>query len=135
MRGRVLGIVVPLSPQASGDVAGVEWYDGGIGFAIPWRDALASAERLKAGKDLVPGLMGIVLKSSDEEPGARPKVDRVRYGSPADKAGIKVGDVVEKIAGRPLRRPTDLQMATGTKYAGDVVSLEIRRVGTSRTSR
>jgi serine protease Do len=127
VRGRVMGIVVPLSPQASGDVAGVEWYDGGIGFAIPWRDALASAERLKAGKDLVPGLMGIVLKSSDEEPGARPKVDRVRYGSPADKAGIKVGDVVEKIAGRPLRRPTDLQMATGTKYAGDVVPLEILR--------
>jgi serine protease Do len=127
VRGRVMGIVVPLSPQANGDVAGVEWYDGGIGFAIPWLDALASAERLKAGKDLVPGLMGVVLKSSEEEPGARPKVDRVRYGSPADKAGIKVGDIVEKIADRPLRRTSDLQMATGTKYAGDVVPLEIRR--------
>ena len=35
VRGRVMGILVPLSPDATGGVAGMEWYDSGIGFAIP----------------------------------------------------------------------------------------------------
>ena len=35
IRGRVLGVLVPLSPQGHDEVAGVEWYDSGIGFADP----------------------------------------------------------------------------------------------------
>ena len=35
IRGRVLGILAPLSPESHEDVAGVEWYDSGIGFAVP----------------------------------------------------------------------------------------------------
>ena len=33
--GRVLGILVPASPDAEGATAGFEWYDSGIGFAVP----------------------------------------------------------------------------------------------------
>ena len=36
--GRVLGVLVPMSPDGSGEVAGVEWYDSGIGFAVPLED-------------------------------------------------------------------------------------------------
>ena len=35
IRGRVMGVIVPLSPQSADEMAGVEWYDSGIGFAIP----------------------------------------------------------------------------------------------------
>ena len=35
LRGRVLGILVPMSPQGEGALAGAEWYDSGIGFAVP----------------------------------------------------------------------------------------------------
>ena len=35
IRGRVLGVIVPLSPQSADEVAGYEWYDSGIGFAVP----------------------------------------------------------------------------------------------------
>ena len=35
IQGRVLGVLVPLSPEATDEVAGVDWYDSGIGFAIP----------------------------------------------------------------------------------------------------
>ncbi|MCY2965873.1 MAG: trypsin-like peptidase domain-containing protein, partial [Planctomycetota bacterium] len=51
VEGKVMGILVPLSPMATGDVAGVEWYDSGIGFAIPLADVYASLDRLKTGKD------------------------------------------------------------------------------------
>ena len=38
-RGRVLGVLVPLSPQKQGgEIAGAEWYDSGIGFAVPLVD-------------------------------------------------------------------------------------------------
>src|SRR5256885_2038084 len=33
--GRVQGVLVPASPRGDSDAAGVEWYDSGIGFAIP----------------------------------------------------------------------------------------------------
>ena len=35
IRGRVMGVIVPLSPQSAEEIAGIEWYDSGIGFAIP----------------------------------------------------------------------------------------------------
>ena len=35
IRGRVMGVIVPLSPESADEVAGYEWYDSGIGFAIP----------------------------------------------------------------------------------------------------
>ncbi|MCA9056546.1 MAG: trypsin-like peptidase domain-containing protein, partial [Planctomycetaceae bacterium] len=57
--GRGIGILVPLSPQKTDETAGVEWYDGGIGFAIPLEDVYAVLGRLKAGEELKPGLMGV----------------------------------------------------------------------------
>src|SRR5262249_18135053 len=56
--GRVFGILVPANPFADGDTAGVEWYDSGIGFAIPLEDGLATLPRLKQGEDLHKGLLG-----------------------------------------------------------------------------
>ena len=49
IEGRVLGVIAPLSPQGNGETAGVEWYDGGIGFAIPLEDVFGSLDRLKQG--------------------------------------------------------------------------------------
>ncbi len=35
LSGRVQGVLVPASPHSEGETAGFEWYDSGIGFAIP----------------------------------------------------------------------------------------------------
>src|SRR5690606_17319965 len=45
--GRVFGVLVPASPQGDGETAGVEWYDSGIGFAVPLEDIFAVLPRLK----------------------------------------------------------------------------------------
>src|SRR5262249_17576063 len=50
--GRVYGVLVPASPFSEGDTAGVEWYDSGIGFAVPLEDIFAVLPRMKQGKDL-----------------------------------------------------------------------------------
>jgi serine protease Do len=126
IEGRVLGILVPLSPQATGEVAGVEWYDSGIGFAIPMADVNGALDRLKQGKDLVGGLMGITSKGQDIYEG-QPTIDRVRYGSPAYQAGLKEGDVVVELDGHPVKRQAQLKHALGNRYAGEKVVVKIKR--------
>ena len=51
LEGRVQGILVPASPRAEGETAGFEWYDSGIGFAIPLEDINAVLPRLKQGQE------------------------------------------------------------------------------------
>jgi serine protease Do len=126
IEGRVLGILVPLSPQATGEVAGVEWYDSGIGFAIPMVDVFAALDRLKQGKDLVGGLMGITIKGQDIYEG-QPTIDRVRYGSPAQQAGLKDGDAIVELDGHPVKRQAQIKHALGSRYAGETVSIKVKR--------
>src|SRR5436309_5901707 len=49
VEGGVQGILVPASPTAEGQTAGFEWYDSGIGFAVPLEDILAVLPRMKKG--------------------------------------------------------------------------------------
>jgi serine protease Do len=125
VRGQPLGIIVPLSPQGKEEVSGVEWYDSGIGFAIPFEDVLKSIERLKHGKDLRPGLLGITVKegAGDEHP----VIDIIRYDSPAERAGLKTGDQILDVDGRPVRRQDEVKLALGRKYAGDKVVVRYQR--------
>jgi len=126
IEGRVLGILVPLSPQASGEVAGVEWYDSGIGFAIPMVDVLATLDRLKAGKDLTGGLLGITIKGQDIYEG-QPIIDRVRYGSPAYQAGLRDGDAIVELGGQAVKRQAQIKHLLGNRYAGETVSIKVKR--------
>ena len=65
IQGRVMGVLVPLSPMATDELAGVEWYDSGIGFAVPLESINAVLPRLKKGEDLYGGLMGLRMKGID----------------------------------------------------------------------
>ena len=68
IRGRVLGVLVPMSPMANNELAGVEWYDSGIGFAVPLEDINQVLPRLEKGEDLRPGLLGISMKGATSLP-------------------------------------------------------------------
>lgn len=126
VEGRALGLLVPLSPQNTGDVAGVEWYDSGIGFAIPMEHVYEAFERLKTGEDLKPGLMGIGLRGKGLLAGT-PIVDRIRAGSPAERAGVEIGDVILEVDGQPVDRQAGVRHVLGRKYAGDEIALVLKR--------
>lgn len=128
INGRLMGILVPLSPGATGETAGVEWYDSGIGFAIPIQDVLKIIPRLNTGKDLYPGLLGITL-SGKGNLSTDMKLDRVRYGSPAQEAGIKSGDVLTKLDGHTVSMHSQVKHVLMNKYAGESVSLTVTRTG------
>ena len=126
IRGQVIGVLVPLSQRQAGRTAGVEWYDSGIGFAIPMADILGTLPRLKTGTDLLPGLMGITLRAGNVYASAA-IIDRVRFNSPAEKAGLQPGDVIANVDGQPIRRLVQVRNALGNKYAGDTISVVVRR--------
>jgi serine protease Do len=125
VEGKALGVLVPLAQGEKDETAGVEWYDSGIGFAIPMPDVLASVERLKAGKDLHPGLMGVTMKHGPLDAAA--EIDRIRPRSPAAEAGLKAGDVIVEMEGKPVRRHSDVQLVLGRKYADETVALVVAR--------
>src|SRR4029079_7946457 len=94
IEGRVQGILIPASPNPKAgeeEVAGFEWYDSGIGFAIPLEDVLAVLPRLKEGKDLRRGLLGITPQGADVY-NSPPVIGAVQPDSAAARLGIKPGD-------------------------------------------
>ena len=86
IEGRVMGLLVPLSPMASDELAGVEWYDSGIGFAVPLETINRMLPRLKKGEDLFGGLMGVSMKGIDIY-ADEPELAAVQPNSPAYQAG------------------------------------------------
>jgi S1-C subfamily serine protease/dienelactone hydrolase len=128
LTGRVLAVLVPASPQSEGETAGVEWYDSGIGFAIPLEDVLAVLPRLKEGKDLKRGLMGVTIRDPDMY-GAPAKISAVAPGSPAEKAGIKAGDTLTEVAGKPVANHAQVLHQLGTRYEGDTITVKLQRDG------
>ncbi len=131
--GRVMGILVPLSPQGDSESAGVEWYDSGIGFAIPLEDIFAVLDRLKLGADLRPGLSGVSIKSADLY-AVQPVIDRVRYDSPAYKAGFKTGDVIEVVNNQPIKRLVQLFDQLKSRLEGETIEMTVSR-GEERITR
>jgi serine protease Do len=126
IRGRVLGVLVPLSPQRQDEIAGAEWYDSGIGFAIPLADILPQLEKMKQGEDLHPGILGITLKGNNiyADP---PEIAAVQPKSPAYQGGLKAGDRIVEVDGLEVENQAQLKHALGPRYAGETVKLIARR--------
>src|SRR6185312_5085326 len=126
IRGRVLGVLAPLSPTKGAEATSVEWYDSGIGFAVPMGQIQQIFPRLKTGEDLKPGLMGVSLAGRDMYADA-PVIASCRPNSPAYKAGIKAGDKIVQLAGRDIVRQSQMMYELNRRYAGDPVKVAVLR--------
>lgn len=134
LQGEVLGILVPMSPRGQGGPnSGLEWYDSGIGFAIPLKDAITSAERMKSTGDLKAGRIGLQPNAASLF-ARRVAIERVLPGGPAEKAGLKKGDQILKVNGRDVERVTILQEVVASSYAGDVLKFDVKRGDQSITA-
>lgn len=67
--------------------------------------------------------LGVVVDRTAETA----KVTEVRAGSPADRVGIKVGDIVKTFEGSPVRGPVHLIELVKAKAVGDSVALTVQR--------
>lgn len=124
--GRVIGLCVPLNPRAGGSAAsGSEWYDSGIGFAIPLDGIDPLITRMAAGEHLKRGLIGIQPSAKVDGKGVR--IERVATDSPASDAGLQKGDLITRINDQPVLSVADVSRSLGKFVAGDRVVITFRR--------
>ncbi len=137
--GRVIGICVPMGPGED-ELAGVEWYDSGIGFAIHLDYIRRRITRLQQGQDLHRGLIGVFFDTHEpvvgveparSEEDARSPVAGLRIigetRGPAAEAGLQAGDVITHVDGQPTLRLVDFRRMVARKAAGDTIAVDYRR--------
>jgi len=123
--GRVIGICVPLSPMSEETAGGVEWYDSGIGFAVPLDGLDRILEDMKQGKVIQPGKLGIAVRPGPA--GKDAEITSVAEGSPAAKAGLQPKDVITTIDGQAVVDVRKLRSILGRYVAGEKIKVAAKR--------
>ena len=122
--GRVIGINDALFSLSGGS--------DGVGFAIPIDTAVSVAERLIAGEEIRTALLGV--EGTDPTTGpAGALITGVRPDTPADEAGLRVGDLVTAYDGRSIQSFADLGAAVRASQPGDEVTLTLIRADEETT--
>jgi serine protease Do len=124
LRGQVVGINTAINPQGKG-----------IGFAIPIDAVRQVIPQLVSTGHVSRGRLGVVIQGMDGDLAHalgmdRPRgalVEEVEQGSPADKAGIKSGDVIVAVDGQDVPHSVDLPRMVATHAPGTQVKLTYLR--------
>jgi len=133
-RGEVIGVNTAIRADAQG-----------LGFAIPIETAQRVANQLFAKGKVDHPYLGIqmvdltpsIRKEINENNDLKLKINRdegvlivrVMDGSPAAKAGMQQGDIIQKVAGKPVKTAGDVQAIVEASRIGDALPLEIVRNG------
>jgi serine protease Do len=133
MRGEVIGINSQIATLSGG-------YNG-ISFAVPINEAMRVSEQLKKNGKVTRGRIGVqigeVSKEVAESLGLKnaqgAEVALVEPGGPADKAGVKAGDIILKFNGTTVNKSSDLPRLVGDSPLGVKGSVTVWRKGAELT--
>ena len=127
--GKVIGIN---TLKLSG--TGVE----GIGFAIPINSATDVISQLKDHQKVLRPYIGITGINLDEQTAKKYKLEvgvyikSVEDFSPAEKAGLKAGDVIIKADGKSITTMDELNEIKNSHQIGDTMTLTVNRNGSDK---
>jgi len=133
MNGKLVGINTAIYSKSGGSV--------GIGFAIPANMVRSMQGAHAEGGKVVHPWMGVGAQSVTQEIaeslGLKSAqgliVKKISPGSPAEKAGLKEGDVLTAMGDTQLMDPHDIQYRLALAKIGDTVTLHILRDGNAKT--
>ena len=128
LRGEFIGMNTAILAPSGGNV--------GIGFAIPANMVITLMESLVQHGEVRRGLLGITTQDLTPElvkafalksqHGA--VVSRVEAGSPAEKAGLEPGDIIQAINGQEIKGgSSQIRNAVGLLQIGDTANIDILR--------
>jgi serine protease Do len=128
-RGEVIGINSQIYSQTGG-------YQG-LSFAIPIDVATKIKDQIVSTGKVAHAKLGVTVQEVDQAFADSFKLDtpegalvaNVEPGGPADKAGLKSGDVIRKINGQKIIASGDLPAVVGVAMPGEKVVLEVWRQG------
>jgi len=132
MAGEVIGINSMIYSRSGGYM--------GLSFAIPIDTALKVKDQLVAHGRVERGRIGVAVQEvtrdlADSFKLAKPEgalLGGVEKGSPAERAGLKAGDVVLALDGKPVADATALARGIADYKPGDSVQLKVWRDGAAR---
>ena len=119
-------MLVPASPGRGRD-GRRRWYDSGIGFAVPLEDVIAVLPRLKEGQGPPPRAARHHAAGHRHVQRPRRSIGAIQPDSAAAKAGMKAGDKILEIDGKPIPNYSTLQHVLGPQYEGDEVTVKVTR--------
>lgn len=113
----------------------------GLAFAIPINTAMNIAEQLKTKGTVSRGWLGVAIQNVDQDLASSFGLDKptgalisnVIEDSPAEKAGIKAGDIILRFDDKPIKKSSALPPIVGTVSAGTKVDVELLRQGKKKT--
>ncbi|OLE23890.1 MAG: hypothetical protein AUG49_14780 [Catenulispora sp. 13_1_20CM_3_70_7] len=138
MQGNVIGINSAIASNSSsgGLGGGAQAGSIGLGFAIPISEALPIVDTLAKGQPAQIASLGVAQAGGGDTTTRTPKgykVEQVAAGGPAEKAGLKAGDIVSKIGDRLVYSYADVAAAVRSHRPGDTVPITYTRDGSSTT--
>ncbi|WP_028294761.1 DegQ family serine endoprotease [Oceanobacter kriegii] len=127
--GEVVGINSQIYTRSGGFM--------GVSFAIPINVAMDVADQLKSTGKVSRGWLGVVIQEVSKDlaesfgldKAAGALVAQVVPGSPADKAGLKSGDIITAFNGEPIYLSSDLPHQVGRVKPGKVAKVDLVRNG------
>jgi serine protease Do len=126
-QGRVIGINTAILSHSGGS--------NGVGFAIPINLVKSVAEQLVSTGKVERGFIGVTLEELTPDLAAQFGTDAgalvtdVAPGKPAERAGIKSGDIITKLNGQPIENRNQLQIKVSTIPPGTEIRLGYIRNG------
>jgi putative serine protease PepD len=137
--GAVIGVnsaIATLSPGAS--VSGGQGGNIGLGFAIPIDQAKRIAAEIIAHGFATHAVIGVRVDAGYSGVGAQiagpGHADAVTVGGPADKAGLRSGDVIVAVDGRPVTSADELIITIRKHAPGERITVTYVRGGHRRTT-
>lgn len=132
LKGEVIGVNSQIYSRTGGFM--------GLSFSIPIDDALNVIEQLKSTGTVARGWLGVTIQEVSRDLAESFGLDKpkgaliagVVDGSPADKSGLKVGDVIVTFNGKAVVRSSALPPIVGRVKVGDKVPVVIYRNGKPR---
>lgn len=133
VRGEVIGVNSAIASESG--------FNMGYGFAIPIDLAKHVMNQLIATGRVERAVLGINVNDADEFDAEHVGLDEVRGvrvegfaqgNSPAERAGLRMGDVIVAIDGSPVQYTAQLQQIVGFRRPGESVKVEVARRGGAR---
>ena len=133
LQGEVVGINSQIFTRSGGFM--------GLSFAIPIDVAMDVANQLRTDGKVNRGWLGVVIQEVNKdlaesfglERPAGALVAQVMDGGPAAKSGLRVGDVILSLNGKPIIMSADLPHLVGALKPGSKARMEVVRDGDRKT--